>query len=315
MTTAKFCTVCGKLVFPDASFCAFCGARLGIHRLRVSAAATRRAKPCPDVSDLRGECAVLAADARCVSMPEVGRIVARAVARPLPDVTREMRDSRGILARGLGPAKARDLVTELEGVGARVFALDEEHFIEQPPVRRMRGAVFDEVGFRCEAYTWDATETLAASWERVFLVAGGRLEIVEVFEVEKDKSGRRMFWRMSSMAEEIDRHVPKLESRTRYESVLDLVLYDPWERLRLDENVAALALAAAPEDFRLTIQQAAASLYTIRHNAPLNPGVEYLATQAPADAWGPLTFSSKQEFDAYTLWLIQLTRYGFEMPR
>ena len=317
MTTAKFCNVCGQLILPGATVCPHCGAKFGPVRGSVSPAATSRALPLPAPESLRGACAAVAADGGASGMPEVGRLVAEVTGKPLPDVTREMRVSRGILAMRLTADDARRLVKELRRIGVRAFALGEKDFVPEPRTRRMREAIFERRGVKCEAFTWDRSQSLRVSWRRVFMVLGGRLRLEEVYEVprEKPEQGRRGLWRIGSIKEEFDRRVPVLATRVRYESLLDVILYEPWERLRLDENEAAYGDAEEEGALHAAVRKAADRVYRIRHEAPFNSGIELLATEAPTEAWEDLTFASKQEFDAYSLWLIQLARYGFDIPQ
>lgn len=317
MTTAKFCNVCGRLILPGATVCPHCGAKFGPVRGSVSAAASSRSVPLPAPEALSGACAVIAADGGACGMPEVGRIVAERVGKPLPDVTREMRESRGILATGLAPDDARRLARDLRGVGVRAFALGQQDFVSVTRTRRMRDPHFERRGVKCEAFTWDSSQHLRVSWRRVFMVAGGRLRLEEVYEVpkEKPKRARGALWSVGRLKDEFDKRVPDLATRVRYESILDIFLYDPWERLRLDENTAAYGEPEEDGALHAMIRKAADRVYRLRHEAPFNSGIELLATDPPEEVWEDLTFASKQEFDAYTLWLLQLARYGFEFPQ
>lgn len=311
MTTARFCHGCGRLAMPGAAFCPHCGVRLGQRPVRSSAAATGRATAPPDAAELVGECAVVAPRLNEEAIRAVGRLVAAATGRPLPDVTRDIRDSRGVLARGLAKEHAVELVGKLREASVEAVALGEGAFVPLPQVQRMRGLSVGEEGISCEAYTWDSTRTLEAPWERVFLVAAGRLRVTEVVEVEKPLPKRRL----GIMASQIDKRIPQLETRVRFENILDVVLFEPWERLRLDENPAAYALAGSERDEHAAIQEAATLLYATAHDAPCDAGLELMATRAPEEAWASCTFESKAEFDAYVEWLVQLVRYGLEMPK
>lgn len=311
MPTARFCHGCGRLALPGAAFCPHCGVRLGQRPVRSSASATGRAVAPPDESQLVGECAVVASRLSEESIPAVGRLVASAVGRPLPDVTRDIRDSRGVLARGLAKERAVELMEQLRGIAVEAVALGEGTFVPLPPLQRMRGLSVSEDGITCEAYTWDSTRNLEAPWERVFLAAAGRLRVAEVVEVEKPHEKRRK----GVVASQIEKRIPKLETRIRLENMLDVVLFEPWERLRLDENSAAYALAGTERDEHAAIQEAATLLYAAEHDAPCDQGLELMATRAPEDLWAAYTFDSKAEFDAYVEWLVQLVRYGFEMPK
>jgi len=313
-TNAKFCPECRKILVPGASFCAYCGTRLEGGGVRREPRARSRVIALPSEQALAAPCSVVAADERFVSIPELGRLLSAMLKRPLSDVTREMRVSRGVLAQGLPVEQALSLARGLKESGVEAFVLGGEDFVEPPELQRMRRLELDRRGVRCEAYTWTHTRQVEAEWDRVFLIAAGRVATTEVVEVPREEptpAERRWRW----IAAEFQKHVPKLETRVRVEYVLDIVLFDPWERLRMDENPSAYAMTGAEADQRSALVEAAAGLSRFDRGAPCNQGVELLAHMAPAEAWQGLTFQAKQEFDAYLRWALQLARYGFSIPR
>ena len=81
--------------------------------LRAPARFRRRTGP-----RLQGPCTVLYAGSGEMDVRRVGRLVAEAVQRPLPDVTRELRNSRGFIAKGLPAPVAVALAEKAE---ARTF--------------------------------------------------------------------------------------------------------------------------------------------------------------------------------------------------
>jgi hypothetical protein len=248
-------------------------------------------------------------------MPGVGRRVAEAFGRPLSDVTRDLRFSRGIVAEGLADQDALALTRDLRAMGAEAVTLGEADVVSLPPLQRLHRPRFDAQGLRGEAYTWDRTEPFAATWDSVFMLAVGRVRFSEVIEVAKEEpSPQKRRW--APIAAQFERHIPKLETRAWTEYVLDIVLFDPWRRLRMDENPVAWALTrGADEDQRKAIMEAGSRLHEIDHGVPANRGVEMLANYAPDEAWEPLTFEGKQAFDAYVRWIMQLVRYGLPIPR
>jgi hypothetical protein len=236
----------------------------------------------------------------------VGRLVAEAVKRPLPDVTRELRNSRGFIAKGLAAAVAVALAEKAEReLSAPVMVLADADCVALPSAMRMRDMAVDAEGIRCEAYTWDRTERIAARWDEVFLISCGRLETERAVEASEDLN-----------AESRGRMTP-LVMEKRHEFLLDMVLFEPWRLLRLDQNSAAFSLTEmqrGPEDTLGPLYRCAFNLRQCAQGVPMNRGVESLAAGASNVAWEPLTFLNKRDFETYTSWLVQLLRYGRPMP-
>jgi hypothetical protein len=236
----------------------------------------------------------------------VGRLVAEAVKRPLPDVTRELRNSRGFIAKRLAVPVAVALAEKAEReLCAPVMVLADADCVALPPAMRMRDMVVDAEGIRCEAYTWDRTERIAARWDEVFLISCGRLEIEHAVEAAEE------------LNLEARGRTASLVMEKRYEFLLDVVLFEPWRLLRLDQNATAFSLTEmrrGPEDTLGPLYRCAFNLRHFARGVPMNRGVELLAAGASDAVWEPLTFLNKRDFETYTSWLVQLVRYGRPIP-
>jgi len=316
MTTARFCPKCQKLVLPGASFCAFCGVKVDASA-PAPAEAPRRVAGKPDPAGLVAPCAVLAEKGGVHLAPETGRIVARVTGRPLSDVTRDARNSRGVLATGLTAEQARKLLEELAGARTPAFALGAADFVDAPAFERMRSPVFSASGISCVAYQWDTRREFSAGWDRALLASVGRIEVTQSVEAPpkpKKRGGWESLLPWRGLTDRLVEDPPKLVTTVRYEYVMDIVFREPWERLRLDENTAVAALATVHEDFGKAIEKAARGVRDLGAGVPCNRGVALMASGAPAEAWEELTFGSKQEFDCYVRWLMNLAVYGVEVP-
>jgi len=317
-TKATFCPSCRKLLVPGASFCAFCGTRLGEETPPAGVDAAQRNISLPQEQSLIAPCTVVVTEPHAFRNAEIGRLIAKTFGKPLSDVMREIRFSRGMLSFEFSPQHALEVANRIESLGVEAFVLGAEDILPLPEVERMRKPEIDANGIRCEAYTWSKSRRVEAGWNRVFLAAGARVVSSEVVEVPHDTpSPMRRKW--APLAVQFEKRVPKLETRERREYLLDVVLFNDenragWERLRLDENPAAYALAPRQEDSRAEILRAATRMRSAVKGVPRNSGIELLANQAPDEAWEALTFETKQEFDAYVRWLMHLVRYGFAMP-
>jgi len=310
---SRFCAQCGKPAVPDAAFCAFCGNAIRPIRREPSS----RAIAAPDRGKLDSPCAVIYAGQEEMDVRRVGRLVAETVQRPLPDVTRKMRTSKGFLATGLAPESAVALAERAEKeLKAPILVIPDDECVPLPLAMRMRQAALDSDGLRCEAYTWDLTERVSATWNAVFLISCGRLQIEEVAE-ERDSSPTKTGLFM--------RRAPNLVTNVRYEYLLDLILFEPnagqgaegWRRLRIDQNTSAFSLTEMKQDPDQRVGPLYRSAVNIERYAagvPANPGVSLLASGASDAAWQSLTFLSKADFDMYSHWLMQLVRYGRPIP-
>lgn len=302
------CPTCGRIPVFGAQFCPYCGANL-------AAAATGRAiLPIPDRKTLAGDCAVLFCGDGQFDIRRAGRLVSEALKRPLGDVTRTMKISKGIIADGMDAAAAADLAGQLEAEGVPVLLLPDKDLHNVPPVMRMKSAGFGREGMRCEAYLWDATEHMSLAWRNVLLVSCGRLQLSEVVEVENEtpeeegRSRPRRRLKLPGCPE-----IPELATETWHEYVMDIFCDDPWVRLRLDENTAAYALVdvGSLTEGKRAFYKAAGQIVKNAPDVPVNEGVKLLASNAPAELWEGVIFEDKRDFDRYNMWLLQLARHGY----
>jgi len=328
------CPECGKSAVSGGAFCAFCGAGLP----KDATADARRSIPVPDRDGLSGPCVIVYAGREQMDVRRVGRIVADAVERPLPDVTRQMRTSKGFVATAVDAQVAVPLAERIEKeLKEQILVIPEDACVPLPPVMRIRGAGMTAEGVECEAYTWDRTERLHAGWDEIFLVSCARLRVEEVVEKPEENPGRKSF---------VAPRVPNLVTQVHHEFLVDVILFDfqvvdpphgighgrvvrtklqadseehgtssqaGWRRLRLDHNTAGFSLTQLAQDPTQALgllYRSSLSLQRYARGVPMNRGVELLASGASDTAWESLTFLSKRDFDLYTYWLMQLVRYG-----
>ncbi len=300
--SAQRCPKCRVAAPPGASFCSSCGAAL------VAAAPPApqpvRAVPPAERAILRGPCTLLFAGEEELDIRRVGHTLAEKAGRPLSDVTRDLRASKGFLARSLDAAEAVRLAEQLEGeLLAPVLVIPDAEIVPLPPALRMRRIAINSSGIRCDAYSWDSTEPLKLTWAELFLISCARLEVQEVVESHEEGGATDM----------IGRRLPNLITTTRTEYVLDIVLRDPWRRLRLDQNTAAFSLTELRRDRDQalgTLHRSLMQLERYAEGVPSNRGLMLLASGAPEAVCQSVTFQNKRDFDSYTHWLIQLVRFG-----
>lgn len=303
------CPDCSERTLDAGRFCAFCGVRLKQAPTRCPVS------PVPPRDALAGPCVLMRVGGKELDIPSVGREIAAVLKKPLPDVTRAMRISHGVIARGVEAEQAREIAHRIEGGGAKVLVLDESQSLTLVEPMRMHRAAFSRFGLECEAYSWDDTQEIEQPWERILLVSCGRLALASLAEVPEPESPMALRRRKGD----------RLVHATRYEFVLDLFHMSeeaPAEggeitgaipHLRLDENEAAFSLtkveAAGQSD--VALHRAALQVDRFADGVAMNPGLHLLARDASAPLWEPFTFATKADFDAYNTWLLHLIKYSY----
>lgn len=308
---APVCPQCGRTPTFGAQFCPYCGSRLP----EVNAQA-RPAQPVPDRASLTEACAVLYCGQGSVDIPVAGRLVAEAIHRPLGDLTRDIRVSKGLLARKLEAQQARELAEKLEGIGIPVVLVPDADLDGMPRMMRMAKASFTAEGLSCEAYEWDNTVEMNMPWVNVQLISCGQFLAKEVRKAPSENGAEDIEDTGLAFVIKSPANRAKLETRTRKEFVLDVFCAEPDLRLRLDENTAGYALVEleSMRGDKRTFYRAAKSILQHAPELPVNDGVRLLADNAPMEFWEPLTFEDKRDFDAYNAWLLQLVRHGIRIP-
>jgi hypothetical protein len=265
----------------------------------------------PDRSQLAGPCALFYAGDRDFDIRTVGRLVAEETRRPLPDITRQMRTTRGCIVKGMNASEAVALAERLEDeLEAEILALSEADLVPLPDLMRMRKISIQPDGLRCDAYTWDQTEDMTIRWDAVFLISGGRLSLERVYEKEPAKQRRSRLLSGTGITPK----VPELVTQRYFEFLFDIILADPWRRLRLDYNTAGYVFRVTdpePDDKLAALRQSAEQLLRHARGIHMNRAVAFLAEGAPEEEWKAYTFFNKLDFDAYTHSLLQRVRYGY----
>ncbi len=329
------CTACGRTPVFGAQFCPYCGTRLApaesgsqsTEYFDISTAPTRiqfvipntqlrgaqkRPLPTPDRASLTGRCAVLFSGEGPLDIRKAGRIAAEALKRPLGDVTRTMKVSRGIISDGIEADQARALAQQLEAEGIPTLLIPDDDLHNLPRLMRMKSAGFGREGIRCEAYLWDTTEQMSIAWHNVLLASCGRLNLSEVSEVDSEPIGEAASAKHRRLKLPARPEIPKLSTESWHEYVMDIFCLDPWLRLRLDENTSAYALVdvGSLTEGKKAFYKAASQIIKLAPDVPVNEGVRLLANNAPAELWESVIFEDKRDFDRYNMWLLQLARHG-----
>ncbi|MHC4469698.1 MAG: hypothetical protein ACYS99_01930 [Planctomycetota bacterium] len=245
-------------------------------------------------------------------VPDVGAEIARALGRPLADVTRALRRSRGIVALDLVEKDAREVARILEARGTRCRLVPEEDLPELPDPTALTDADPEPAGLRIQAAGQGAPHHVP--WSRIEILAVGlvtfRIEpppspITSPEEADLEDYVRG--WGVGSVGTwgiPRDDRAARMKRKAKEKTVhaLDLVTGVPTDRYRIvasqfvyDYLGERLALTSL-ENFRtLVLDIANLAPETLLTGSTLS----YLDGARP----GSHRFRTPQEFDGYVRWV------------
>jgi len=119
-----------------------------------------------------GVCAVIRQTDAQFDLPAVGRIVARATGQAFADVTRALRCSVGMVARGLPPASGEKLARQLQTAGVPVLVVPEDKLVGLPVLATAVCGIADAEGVK---FALGGDEVVGRQWDKVHLVTCGRV--------------------------------------------------------------------------------------------------------------------------------------------
>jgi len=252
-------------------------------------------------------------------IPDVGRTIARALHRPLADVTRLLRGSRGVIDLGVDEHQASLVADVLEplGIRARVFPATELPALPAPSP--LYDADPTPNGLDVQLVT--GTNLGSIPWKRLHIMAvglvtfetqpGGALPVGEGGEaadlIEAALTGMMLSWGYGSFSARPTRRDPPRGARPPKREIvhcLDLLLSEPGQRLRVlasrfvyDYLGDRLALSSVP-NFRQLVED-------IAGYAPeaLLSGSTLSFLEGGTRATGH-RFTDPGEFEAYQQWLL-----------
>jgi hypothetical protein len=257
-------------------------------------------------SDESRYCVLRLTDER-VDVSAVARVAAQTLGRPHADLARELRSSRGFVARQAPEAAARRLVADLAALGVEARLLRERALVPLPAVERAKQVIFGPNGL----YVGLHAESFAVTWDDVALVLAARLggEKEEVFQ-----RGRDMAYYYSSATEggaargNFAHYFDWSTRKLVVHLVVDFYLRTPWRRVRAEEGGVAFGPSAADGRRSQSAQFERLGRFLAEHRGAvyLTPGAELLARRGTALAWTNLTFPDERTLDDYSLWQVQI---------
>jgi len=299
--TERQCRACYRGVPQDARFCPYCGAPLPVY----SPARRESAKPLP--TEIKGNCAILRKSLDSIPIAQVGRLIAKELKKPLFDITRMITATRGFLAKDVPEDSARRLIPKIEELGVDIFVVPMESLSVLPEVGRFGSGTFSRDGLKCEVIYWDGWQSIERPWSDVILISCGRISRASSPTARKELEG-----------------VPETEADEggAYQFLMDIILNDgekPGTRIRIEEH---LPHASEEEMTGITtaiiteaeLMQIARQIVQFSADIPKNEGVRKMAFDGAKGYWERATFQTRRDFDDYNVWLLELVKYGFELP-
>jgi len=292
----KQCLNCYKGLPEEAKFCPYCGAPVPVFAKRKR---PRHIRELP--TDLTGPCAILRKTDAPLPVGDVGRIIAKALGKPLFDVTRQISATRGFLVKNVEADVARKITPELEKLGVESFAVPMDSLESLPEAGHFDSGSFTEHGIKCEIYFWDGWERLERPWEDVKLISCGRFAVSSSRVVE---TGRTWFGQEE-----------KLVTEVKYRFIIDIFFEEPERRARIEQGTKPGVASEGPSALsEAQLMNLAKQIIMHSADTPKNQAVRTLAFDGPTGFWGPFTFDTRHDFDDYNVWLMELLKYGMPIP-
>ena len=247
-------------------------------------------------SEAQGGYSVLRLDEERVDVSAVARAVAPVVGRPRFEVARQLRATRGIVARGVSAESARRIVEGLSAMGIEAVALPEEDWTPLPPAERVFQLALGPNGLFLRL----AEEDLLIPWEHLLAVVAARLGGTEARIISRATGAPRYY----NFADTLDWETRRRTAR----HVVDFFPDDPWRRLRVEEGRIDFHLErdAARPSTAVQLEELGRQVRRWAGNAFLNTGAEILGEHGREMVWQDLTFGNEHLLDAYSEWVIQV---------
>ncbi len=173
-----------------------------------------------------------------LDISEIGRMIAGMLKIPLADVTTRLHACSGFLAESLSKKQAQALKLKLEETNIPVFVVEQKKVRDLPEAELALDAAFDAEGLRIKIS--DRVETLP--WNSILMANAGVIESWRMKEVaeDPDDDGKRR----TALGFGPKRKQTKLVKEVQRRLVLDVLLREPWRRIRLQEEYTTFNLMA-----------------------------------------------------------------------
>ena len=230
-----------------------------------------------------------------LDLTQVGRLVAREAGMVLAEVTAELRNSRGVILAGAPREVARRVAQGLQQMAVPVLVIGEGDLVSLPEAQTATKLTISSEGCRFEL----GREVAERLWTDVYFVAGGQLTVEEPepYALFTPESGSRIASR---------------SGRQRKVLLLDFFVFDPWQRLRAEEERTRFVVRR-PEGGAQGTSRADVFARALLETAPELRASDLVRLLAGGDRRGQarrFEFDSIRAFDSYCHWLLQLEEHN-----
>jgi hypothetical protein len=246
-----------------------------------------------------------------IDVSVVGRLVAQEAGLMLAEVTAQLRRSRGILLAAAPTEVARRVATVVQRMGVPALVVREEELVSLPEARLAGAVALTDDGCRFEA----GHDVVERSWEDVYLAVAGRMveDKPATFSMRLETATFPLRFVGGSFA--LPARWRPLKYRPGAETVfvrVDFFLFDPWQRLRIEDDKTRCAFPRPEGGTRTTSQvELFARAFTERApQVPVSEFVRLLAGGNYAREERRFEFDGVYAFDAYCYWLLQLEEHS-----
>jgi len=245
-----------------------------------------------------------------IDLAAVGRLVAREAGRVLAEVTAELRRSRGIVLAGAPVDVARRTARGLQQMGVPVLLIGEDDLVSLPEPRHLSRVTVSAEGCRFEG----GREVREVAWRDVYFVVAGRFHTGKPGGIDAvDDSSRGFGLGFGSQGNYVPhrRFVYKRGTEQRL-LVLDFFLFDPWQRLRMEEGETH-CVAPTPEGGTKGVsnpEQFVRALVAAAPEISANEFLHLIAAGGYQRQARRYEFDSPLAFDSYCHWLLQLEEHN-----
>ncbi|MBI4835387.1 MAG: rhomboid family intramembrane serine protease [Planctomycetes bacterium] len=278
--------------------------------LRKLEAAFNRITADKKPEELDGDCIVIRQTLERINYYEIAPVIAQMTGQQKFDVLRYLRNSGGVIAKGIPPSKAVEMADYLKAKGVPVLILDQSQAIPLPPEQRVVKAEIGDKGIHLSTM---ATSILLG-WDDIYLAIAGRFQLDE-HRIIQGPAKTQKFAGVSGYGVAMPKKYEMIEkTETRITFRIDLITNDFTGRF--DFNTEQTTIIMQPDAGGYQTKEIGLSLLADKLSRVLeckysNLSLKLLANKDFNEAhWKEQTFPARKDFDEYVLWILNLKKYG-----
>ncbi|HZU99211.1 MAG TPA: hypothetical protein VFF73_21065 [Planctomycetota bacterium] len=245
---------------------------------------------------------------------EVARVVAKALAVPVPDVSNRVRYGGGVVLKDATEPVAREIAEKLRAAGMGAFVVPGAAVEALPRQRRLAGVVFDAEGLR-PLIRGTIKQAEKLPWARVrALHVNAVVRELSPTEIEEGRTPRPIA-SVENAPEDVRRLTAAIdfwedrEKTKRIDLGLDVIADDPVFLGRVTAEEADYSELPGKKQGALEnfVHLVRALLTVVPHSVVIPPNMRRFAD---ACDWEAVKLEKPEERDAWNNWLLAAARHG-----